>query len=280
MTPDRSAHTPHTSLHVDVDVRIVVPVDRSGSLVLSVAVADALADSESLRATSQDGVRVQVREVLLDHGTRMHIVDVTPGRLTIDYRASARTHQASPQPVTDQERLVYVRPSRYCKSDAVVGLAAAEFGSGPDDAAKVLAVTQWIHERVVYRSGSTDAGDDAIHPLLMGEGVCRDFAHLGITLCRALGIPARYVSVYAPGLDPMDAHAVFEAAIDGVWRVFDATRLAPRASMIRIGTGRDAADVALLSTTSATTSALEMDLTVVARPHLPTESITGLVSLR
>ena len=87
--------------------------------------------------------------------------------------------------------------------------------------------------------------DDAIDTLLAGEGVCRDFAHVCITLCRFLDIPARYVGVYAPGLSPMDFHAVFEAAVDGHWYVFDATRLAPRQTMLRISTGRDAADTAV-----------------------------------
>jgi transglutaminase-like putative cysteine protease len=279
MTSKEPEYNSQPPLHVDVDTRLEVLVTRAGSIAFSVALARGLSRSETLRATSQQGGNLPIREVLLDHGTRVHMVNAPEGPLSIEYTATARADPVSPQPVTDEQRLVYLRPSRYCKSDAVVGLASSEFGSGVDDAQKVFHVTRWVHERVAYRSGSTDASDDALHPLLMGEGVCRDFAHLGITLCRALGIPARYVSVYAPGLDPMEAHAVFEAEIEGVWRVFDATRLAPRASMIRIGTGRDAADVALLATATATTGALEMDLTVVASPGLPIESHSALSSL-
>ena len=83
--------------------------------------------------------------------------------------------------------------------------------------------------------------------LLAGAGSCRDFSHLAITLCRALGVPARLVAVYAPGLSPMDFHAVVEADVDGTWCVVDPTRLAPTSSLVRICSGRDAADTAFLS---------------------------------
>ena len=86
--------------------------------------------------------------------------------------------------------------------------------------------------------------DSAVDTLLAGEGVCRDFAHLTIALCRALRIPARLASVYAPGISPMDYHAVTEVLVGGTWYVFDSTRLAPRSELVRIATGRDAADTA------------------------------------
>src|SRR5690606_13899415 len=89
--------------------------------------------------------------------------------------------------------------------------------------------------------------DGAVSTLLSRRGVCRDFAHLVVAFLRALDVPARVVSVYAPGLTPMDFHAVAEAAIDGTWHVVDATGLAPRQSLLRIATGRDAADTAFLS---------------------------------
>ena len=115
-------------------------------------------------------------------------------------------------------------------------------------------------------------------PLGTGQGVCRDYAHLVVTMCRALGMPARYVSVYAPGLSPMDAHAVVEIAVDGVWRVFDATRLAPRASMVRIGTGRDAADIAILTALGGSSGARGSGAGDVG-PALPVEDLDALVVL-
>ena len=108
------------------------------------------------------------------------------------------------------------------------------------------AITRWIHSRVGYVMGSSDVHSSAVDALLTGQGVCRDFAHLGIMLCRALQIPARFAAVYAPGLTPMDFHAIFEAWFDGAWWAYDATHQAPRESMVRVATGRDAADTAFL----------------------------------
>jgi len=107
-------------------------------------------------------------------------------------------------------------------------------------------VSSWVGTRLSYVPGSSDPIDGAADTLLAGAGVCRDYAHLVIALLRAVNVPARLVSVYAPGCHPMDFHAVAEAFVDGQWRVVDATCLAPRQSMVRIATGRDAADTAFL----------------------------------
>jgi transglutaminase-like putative cysteine protease len=111
----------------------------------------------------------------------------------------------------------------------------------------VPAVADWVSRRLVYTAGASRPVDTAVDTLLMGQGVCRDYAHLTITLLRALEIPARLVAVYAPGLSPMDFHAVVEADVDGTWCVVDPTRLAPTSSLVRICSGRDAADTAFLS---------------------------------
>ena len=100
--------------------------------------------------------------------------------------------------------------------------------------------------RLDYVPGSSDPIDGAVDTLLAGRGVCRDYAHLVVALLRAVNVPARLVAVYAPGCQPMDFHAVAEAFVDGQWRVVDATCLAPRQTMVRISTGRDAADTAFL----------------------------------
>jgi len=107
-----------------------------------------------------------------------------------------------------------------------------------------LRVASWVFERFAYSAGSSGPLDSAIDTLLSGSGVCRDFAHLTITLCRALGVPARLASVYAPGLSPMDFHAVVEIMTSEGWQVLDPTRLAPRSALVRIATGRDATDTA------------------------------------
>ena len=100
---------------------------------------------------------------------------------------------------------------------------------------------------MTYSPGLSLGTDSAVTTLMTGQGVCRDYAHVVIALLRAMDIPARYAACYAPGLRPMDFHAVAEAYLDNAWHVIDATRLANRHSLIRIATGRDAADCAFLS---------------------------------
>ena len=108
----------------------------------------------------------------------------------------------------------------------------------------MTAICNWIFENVDYLAGSSDGSTSAYDTFTLRAGVCRDFAHLGITFCRALGIPARFVSAYGFKLYPQDFHAVFEAYLGGRWYLFDPTRLSPPDGLIRIGVGRDAADTA------------------------------------
>ena len=136
----------------------------------------------------------------------------------------------------------FVFPSRYCESDMLSRLAYRHFGGCPTDYDRVVAITTWVFENVEYVSGSTNANTSAYDTVTQGAGVCRDFAHLSIALCRALNIPARYFTAYAYRLDPPDFHACFEAYVGGRWMLFDSTRLAPLNGLVRIGSGRDAAD--------------------------------------
>lgn len=141
--------------------------------------------------------------------------------------------------------LPYLLPSRYCQSDKLIRLAQDKFGNIKNAYDSVRAICSWIHKNVDYVSGSTGSETSAFDTVTQREGVCRDFAHLGIALCRALTIPARYVSCYAYNLTPPDFHACFEAYLGGRWIVFDATHLAPLNGLVKIGIGRDATDVAV-----------------------------------
>jgi transglutaminase-like putative cysteine protease len=127
-------------------------------------------------------------------------------------------------------------------------------------------------------SGSSRGTDGAVETLLHRRGVCRDFAHLAIALLRAKDIPARLAAVYAPGLRPMDFHAVAEAFVDGAWHVVDPTGLAPRASMLRITAGRDSADTAFLSTVGGRLTLKRLEVTAEAA-ELPAEDPAALVGL-
>ncbi|HYO97159.1 MAG TPA: transglutaminase family protein, partial [Polyangiaceae bacterium] len=177
-----------------------------------------------------------------------------PEQLKINYEASVEAEvsiidaselAAVTVQSLDNATLPYLFPSRYCQSDMLGRLAWNKFGKIDNAYERVVAVTDWIYGNVEYVSGSTNANTSAYDTVTQRAGVCRDFAHLGVSLCRALNIPARYFTGYAYQLDPPDFHACFEAFIGGRWTVFDATRLAPLNGLVRIATGRDAADTSL-----------------------------------
>lgn len=258
---------------------LVVPVEVAGPLAVSVAVADHLERTETLTVTTADGTAVGHHVLVLDRGTRLHVLDCPQGDVTISYEATVVLTPAAAGPVSEADAFTYVLPSRYCPSDRLEGFAGTEFGAIAGDAERARAIVAWAHARLSYEPGTTTSTDDALTPLLSGRGVCRDYAHLVVTLARAVAMPARYVSVYAPGLSPMDAHAVAEIAVDGAWQVFDATGLAPRASMVRIGTGRDAADVAILTGLGGSSGAPWFEVTATSWPVLPGEEPDALAAL-
>lgn len=145
----------------------------------------------------------------------------------------------------DKSVLPYLYPSRYCQSDQLYHLAHNMFGNIENPFQKVLTLTDWINRNVQYLSGSTNSQTSAYDTVTQQQGVCRDFAHLGIALCRALTIPARYFTGYAYKLNPQDFHACFEAYLGNEWVLFDATGLVPLNGLVKIAAGRDAADTAI-----------------------------------
>src|SRR6478736_3273308 len=157
--------------------------------------------------------------------------------------------------------------------------AASEYRSYIDSTTLLEKVSFWVGSRLNYVPGSSDPIDGAVDTLLSGAGVCRDFAHLVVALLRAVNVPARVVSVYAPGLYPMDFHAVAEAFVEGHWRVVDGTLLAPRQSLVRIATGRDAADIAFLDNHKGAITLNKLVVTAVVDGDLPRDSIDQLVSI-
>jgi transglutaminase-like putative cysteine protease len=144
------------------------------------------------------------------------------------------------------ETVQYLMASRYCPSDRFESFAEATF-PGLDGGPIVLAMRDWIGANIRYAPGSSDSSSTAADTFITRQGVCRDYAHLLITLVRSVGIPARIASVYAPGVDPPDFHAVAEVFLGGEWHLIDATGMATESAMAKIGVGRDAADVAFLT---------------------------------
>lgn len=161
---------------------------------------------------------------------------------TIDVQPDGRFVPVQELPETG---LQFLLPSRYCQSDQLGDLAAEIVANATPGYEQVEAIRAWIQTHVEYQYGTSDASTSAIDTAKKQMGVCRDFAHLGIALCRSMSIPARMVVGYLYQLDPMDLHAWFEAFVGDRWYTFDATQKEPRGNRIAIAYGRDAADVAL-----------------------------------
>ena len=162
------------------------------------------------------------------------------------------------------ELLHFLLPSRYCQSDRLLPLAALIVGDTPATFQQVAKIHAWIHQHICYEAGSSDTSTSALETADMLRGVCRDFAHLGVALCRAINVPARMVVGFLYELQPMDLHAWFEAYIGGRWFTFDATEPVTRGNRIVVAYGRDAADVALATMFgSFTMQSMNVDVTAV-----------------
>ncbi len=190
-------------------------------------------------------------------GNRYLQLRAAPGPLRLCYDATVDLshHRADPAQVPEvpvrhlpPDVIGYLYPSRYCQSDRLGKLAIAEFGQLPPGYRRVQAVRDWVLQHVSFQSNSSNANTSAVDTLIERIGVCRDFAHLMIALCRALSIPARFVTGtdYGadPALGPPDFHAYVEVYLGRRWYIFDPSDTAMPMGLVRLGTGRDAADVA------------------------------------
>lgn len=260
-----------------VTSRLSMQVHAPAELILAVTVAAGTHEVDELLRVTRDGAPLDVTEVAGPHGTRLHRVRSESGDVEVAYRATVTGRDAD-APVSDAELIEYLRPSRYADSDKLLAFAGDQF-RGLRDRALVSAVVDWVHGHLVYLSGSSSPTDGATDTLLKRRGVCRDFAHLVVALLRARDVPARLAAVYAPGLSPMDFHAVVEAFVDGAWEVVDATRLAPRQSLLRIATGRDATDMAFLSTYRGEVTLKTLAVTATVDGDLPVDDGTARLAL-
>jgi transglutaminase-like putative cysteine protease len=179
------------------------------------------------------------------------------GGSTAEYRAEIdfNPRQYAPQAVREfsfpnlpPEVLVYLLPSRFCPADLFTELAKEQFSGHPKGYLRALAIADWVHDSMVYVAGSSGPHTTAADAYQKRQGVCRDFAHVAISVCRAAGIPARYASVYAHGLEPPDFHAIMQVFLEGpdggAWFTLDPTHMSSADAVVRIAAGRDAADVA------------------------------------
>jgi len=272
-----------------VSCDLVFAVAEPGEVALQVVAADSAGRvlTERFDVATDGAPPVSLEEIRNPQRERIHVIHSAAGRLSVSYRAEIETRPPRSAVITGThlrapsgfERQLYMRPSRYCPSDHLIGFAVAEFRLDTDETARVASITEWIRRRISYVPGSSDVHDSAEHTLLTGMGTCRDFAHLGIALCRATGIPARFAAVYAPGLFPMDFHAVFETLQLGRWTVHDATGLAPRSSLVRIATGRDAADAAFSAVNSGVIDMEFLEVSATVASVLPWENQAEIVEL-
>jgi transglutaminase-like putative cysteine protease len=187
---------------------------------------------------------------------RYHRIECAPGSLTLSYTAETPA-EVPQQPIVVAEDpdiatlpisvFPFLLPSRYCPSDRLSNFALRQFSNLGTGAERVAGICNWIYESIEYKRGVSEADTVASETLLNRAGVCRDFAHLGISFCRALNIPARLVSCYAVGLQPPDFHAIFEAYLGGQWHLFDATRQANLNEVARIATSVDASGASFAS---------------------------------
>lgn len=234
-----------TSVQRVVTAEMDLELGASVDLIFQIAAAQQMpVVSEELTFTQGDRVYTPT-EIIDQSGSRLHRLTGEQGVLEVRYEATIEGQNPSTR-TSDLEAITYLRPSRYCQSDEVFQQARRQF-KGLHGHDLIAAVSEFVSSSTTYTPGLSHGTDSAVTTLMTGQGVCRDYAHVVIALLRAMDMPARYAACYAPGLNPMDFHAVAEAYLDGAWYVIDGTRLANRRSLARIATGRDAADCAFLS---------------------------------
>ncbi|MFF1829728.1 transglutaminase family protein [Paenarthrobacter sp. NPDC058040] len=265
----------------NVAAKLVFKTVANTKVAMAVAVArnpgyDSLTETLSITSEGND---VPFAELADHHGGRFQYMEFTePSEVTVDYQATV-VGRGVPDASEPMELIRYVRPSRYAESDRLLPTSYAEFG-GLHGTELLSAVRNWVHGELRYVSGSSRGTDGAVETLLHRRGVCRDFAHLAIALLRSKDVPARLAAVYAPGLSPMDFHAVAEAYLNGGWHVIDPTGLAPRDAMLRITAGRDSSDTAFLSTVGGSLSLKTLKVSASVNGELPGEDPGQLIVLR
>jgi transglutaminase-like putative cysteine protease len=220
----------------------------------------------------------------VDHyGNRCERFELAAGATSITYEADLSLARAAdviasgaaetPVQSLPDEVLTFVMPSRFCLPDELGHEAWQRFGGLTPGWGRVQAIVDYVHGHLEFMPGASNPWTTAADAYRAGQGVCRDFAHLAITFCRALNIPARYVFGYIPDInvpppsEPMDFAAWFEAYLDGRWHTFDARNNTPRVGRVVVGRGRDAVDVALITSFGPLTlTGFEVRAEAVRRP--------------
>ena len=209
---------------------------------------------ESLQLSQNLAYTIDTDPVSLNRYMRL---SAAPGPLRVSYTATVDLHHHRADPALIAEVPVarlptsvlgYIYPSRYCQSDRLGRMAMREFGQRWQGYGRVQGIRDWVQQHTVYTPNTSNSNTSAVDTLLETVGVCRDFAHLMIAMCRAVNIPARFTTGIDygadPALGPTDFHAYVEAWLGDRWYLFDPSGTAIPMGFVRFGTGRDAADVA------------------------------------
>nr|MBL8409761.1 transglutaminase family protein [Dechloromonas sp.] len=226
--------------------------------------ASQLVISEQLQISQPVQTTIQTNPATYGRYLRL---TASQGPLNVNYQATLdiNHHVGDPDKIGETpigklplSVLTYIYPSRYCQSDRLALLAMNEFGQLPKGYRRVEAIQNWVRQQVTFRGNSSNSNTSAIDTLTDRVGVCRDFAHLMIAICRALNIPARFTTGIDygadPALGPTDFHAYVEVFLDNRWYIFDPSGTAIPMGFVRLGTGRDAADVSYATIFGSVTS--------------------------
>lgn len=239
-------------LEICVDLHYTAP--KAADLILQIEVPD-LADQKVLSQDFKVSQTEHASQVVGEDGLGLRRLLRISGCLECAYRSRIKVDRpalditqlpATPPHMLPSNTIRYLMPSRYCQSDELQSFVAAEFGH-LTGGSRIATMRDWVFGHYTYDPGSSTAATTAIDTFVQRRGVCRDFAHVIITLARASAIPARFASVYAPFVKPQDFHAVAEVFLDGTWHLVDATGMAAANQIARVGVGADAAEVPFLT---------------------------------
>ena len=232
--------------------------------------ADVLLQFEAAAIPEQEIVESATRMSEAEHCARVPAQDAigeriwlrAEGDFEVEYTALVRPQRQLPELGSlgrvdphdmPGEAVQYLFDSRYCQADKFQPFVNSEFGD-TQGGARIAAIRDWIADHFSYEPGTSDSRTTALDSFVERRGICRDYAHVLVALARASTIPARFVACYAPGVEPPDFHAVAEVFLKdpekpggGTWQLVDATNMADPAETVKIGVGRDAADVSFLT---------------------------------
>lgn len=244
-------------MRIKIDVMLDYALESPGPALLLIEAAGVHGQVIN-RANIDLGQPLKMARVPAEEGVGERIVMSLQDRLICRYSSEVQVTRPRPDLPALQavaledmpgDALRYLLPSRYCEAERFGHFTASRF-EGLTGGVLVAAMRDWVERNLDYVSGASTGDTTAAHTFLDRRGVCRDYAHLLIALCRAQQIPARIASVYAPDVQPQDFHAVVEVYLAGEWHLVDPTGMAHADQMALVAVGRDATDVAFLTTSS------------------------------